>query len=85
MDAMIKKPLDASTKEIRIVISEDNMSATALLVNPGDEQYSVPEVVCALKEKKVIMGLDTRAIMEMVSDKIYDSEGVVAKVCRRKA
>ena len=66
-------------KEISIEIAEDNMSASLWLADPGDEKYSVPEVIGALRQHKVVAGIKTQLIMDMVNNARFEQSVVVAE------
>ena len=68
------------TKSITVEISEDKMSATVRLAYPKmDEKYSVPEVINMLRKDRVVLGIKTDAIMEMINFGLYEEDIVVAE------
>ncbi len=67
-----------STKKIEVKMEEDRMSATITLSNPGEESYVVPELVNALRSRKIVIGIQTQQLIEMVTQGIYNTPVVVA-------
>lgn len=77
---LVELPIQpASTKEIVVEVAEDAMSASVWLADPGDEEYSVPEIVGEMRKRKVIMGIMTDVIADMLKHKKYDTTVVVAQ------
>lgn len=68
-----------STKRIDVSMAEDRMSATITLSDPGDDEYIVPELISALRSKKIVIGIKSQAMMDMLADKIYNEPVVVAE------
>lgn len=63
------------SKYVTVYISDDAMSASIVLSTPlGNELYSVPEVVHALRENGVVLGLNTQAIMDAINLGMYEEE-----------
>jgi len=73
-----EKEKEVSTKLITVTIAEDKMSATVILNDPGDEEYTAAEIVGILRRNKVITGINSAEIIRMVNEKIYDKEVIVA-------
>ncbi|MCR4651084.1 MAG: FapA family protein [Lachnospiraceae bacterium] len=70
---------EKSSKVIRVNIADDKMSATVTLSVPSDgERYTVPEIVGALRKERVVLGIQTTKIMDMVSGEIYEEPVEVA-------
>lgn len=70
---------DDSSKEFTIVVSEDQMSATLSLADPGeDNPYTPAEIMVELRKNKIIAGINSNAILQMVEEKIYDKPVEVA-------
>lgn len=70
---------DESGKFISVILSEDKMSASVILGKPYDDiNYTVPEVVAALRKNKVVLGFKTSDIMEMLNEGIYEEPITVA-------
>ncbi|MCR5799867.1 MAG: FapA family protein [Lachnospiraceae bacterium] len=67
-----------STKQVTVTIAEDKMSATVVLDDPGEEEYTAAEIVGILRRNKVITGINSVEIIRMVNEKVYDKEVVVA-------
>ncbi len=68
------------TKVITVQIAEDRMSATVRLGFPvADEKYTVPEVIGALRANRVVLGIKSDAIMEMINLGHYEEDVVVAE------
>ncbi len=68
------------TKTITVEIAEDRMKATVRLAFPsGDEKYTVPEVIGALRANRVVLGIRTEAIMEMINLGHFEEDVVVAE------
>jgi uncharacterized protein (DUF342 family) len=69
-----------SAKEITVEVSEDRMKATVRLAAPNmNESYSVPEVIAALRSNRVVLGIDSQAINEMINLGHYEEDTVVAQ------
>lgn len=67
-------------KHVDVVISEDRMTAYAVLMTPKrSARYTIPEVVAELRANKVVLGIQTNAIMEMINLGMYEEEVEVAK------
>ena len=73
-----KEPV--SSKVITVTVSEDKMKAMVNLSVPlGTEAYSVPEVVAALRSNRVVLGIRSDLINEMISLGQYNEDTVVAE------
>ncbi len=71
---------EVSSKIITVTIADDKMSATVRLSVPrNNEQYSVPEIIAALRSNRVVLGIKSDAIMEMVNLGHYEEDMVVAE------
>lgn len=67
-------------KEITIRISYDEMEAYLLLARPGEgETYSKSEIMAALREKKVKIGVDESIIERMLSEERFGREVLIAR------
>ena len=68
-------------KDIQVIIADDNMSATLFLSKPAKEEdpYTYEEVMRALSNAGVKMGLDDARIHHMVEEQIYNTAVVVAQ------
>ena len=68
-------------KDIQVIIADDNMSATLFLSEPAKEEdpYTYEEVMRALSNAGVKMGLDDARIHHMVEEQIYNTAVVVAQ------
>ncbi len=71
--------MPVSQKQIEVVVAQDNMSATVWLADPGEEKYTVPEIIEELRKNRVVVGINTKVIMQMVNDGIYNTEVEAAK------
>ncbi len=68
------------TKSIEVHIAEDKMSATVNLSSPSyGEQYTVPEVMKALRSVGVISGIQTTVIMDIINLGMFDEDTEVAQ------
>ncbi len=69
-----------SGKSITVEVAEDKMSASVTLSapNPG-EYYSVPEIIGALRSNRVVLGLKSDVITDLVSEEIYEEPVVIAE------
>lgn len=67
-------------KRISVTISEDNMSAYLRLTFPmhDDREYSYEDIKAALDESGVKMGIDESAIQNMLQNKLYDTNELIA-------
>lgn len=71
---------DTTSKIITVGISEDKMKATVRLSFPNMyEKYTVPEVIAALRANRVVLGIDSVAIDEMINLGHYEEDMVVAE------
>lgn len=69
-----------SSKIIQVEIDSDKMSATVCLNTPNeDESYTVPEVIGALRANRVVLGIKTDVIMDIINSGRYDEDIVVAE------
>lgn len=75
-ESFISEP--ESAKQIDVEIADDKMSAKMTLSEPGEEQYTVPELINVLRSKRVVIGIRTQVLMDMVNNKIYNTAVVVA-------
>lgn len=67
------------TKKYTVAVAADRMSATLILADPGDEiSYSTDEVMSELRKNKIMAGIDSDAVLRMISQKVYDEPVVVA-------
>lgn len=68
-------------KDIQVIIADDNMSATLFLSEPAKEEdpYTYEEVMRALSNAGVKMGLDDARIHHMVEEQIYNTAVVIAQ------
>ncbi|MBQ0027918.1 MAG: DUF342 domain-containing protein [Lachnospiraceae bacterium] len=72
-------PLFVESKVVTVSIAEDQMSASVTLSVPlGNELYNVPEIIRELRANKVVLGIQSQVIMEMVNLGQYETETVVA-------
>lgn len=70
----------SDNKVITVSISEDMMKATVRLAMPrGNATYVVPEIMAELRNKRVISGIQTETVMNMVSLGVYEEDIVVAE------
>ena len=70
----------ASSKIITVTVADDRMSASVRLSVPSnDEQYSVPEVIAALRSNRVVLGIKSDVIMEMINLGHYEEDMIVAE------
>lgn len=67
-------------KKVYVTISEDGMKAYVRL-NPVTDgsRYTVPEVKAALRNNRVVTGVSTTALMEMIGGEVYDEDVLVAE------
>ena len=67
-------------KRISVTISEDNMSAYLRLRFPmhDEREYSYEDIKAALDESGIKMGIDESAIQNILQNKIYDTNELVA-------
>lgn len=66
-------------KKYTVVIAADRMSATLTLSDPGEGvSYSTEEVMSELRKNKIMAGIDSDAVMRMISKKVYEEPVVVA-------
>lgn len=70
--------MSASSKLIDVQMAEDRMSATMCLSDPGEETYFVEELLGALRRKKIVIGINSQVLMDMIADGIYNQQVVVA-------
>ena len=68
-----------STKRIEISVAEDRMSATMMLADPGEEVYVIPELIGALRSRKIVIGIKSQVLMDMLADQTYNEPIVVAE------
>ena len=69
-----------STKSITVSISDDKMKATVRLGFPAiNEQYTVPEVIAALRSNRVVLGIDSVVIDDMIKLGHFEEDMVVAE------
>lgn len=66
-------------KSIIVNMAEDRMSATITLSDPAEGRYIVPELMAALRTKKIIVGIKTQVLIDMVSSERYNVPVVVAE------
>lgn len=72
-------PLFVESKVITVTLADDLMSATVSLSVPlGNDVYNVPEIIRELRANKVVLGIQTQVIMDMVNLGQYEEEMVVA-------
>ena len=71
-------------KDIQVIIADDNMSATLFLSEPAKEEdpYTYEEVMRALSNAGVKMGLDDARIHHMVEEQIYNTAVHRGRWCR---
>jgi len=71
---------EESSKIITVNVAADKMSATVRLSVPrNNDQYSVPEVIAALRSNRVVLGIKSDVIMEMINLGHYEEDMVVAE------
>lgn len=75
-EAFVSAP--ESSKRIDVSISDDRMKATMYLYDPGEEAYTVPELINVLRSKRIVIGIKAEALMDAVNNRIYDKEIEVA-------
>ena len=80
-DEEAKEPeAEVSSKVITVTISEDRMKAMVCLSVPtGNETYTVPEIVAALRANRVVLGIKSDVIMDMINLGQYQEDTVVAE------
>lgn len=67
-------------KKYTVAIAADRMSATLMLSDPGDDlTYSPDEVMGELRKNKIVAGIDSGAVMRMISRKIYEEPVEIAR------
>lgn len=60
-------------------ITHDEMEAYLSLPKPeGEEEYAVAQLMQALAEKNITTGIDQQKISDMITDKVYDTDVLVA-------
>ena len=74
-----EKAEEKTYKRVTVAVAEDKMSATVRIDDPGEEKYTVPEIVDSLRKNKVITGIHVDKILEMVNNNIYEEDIVVAE------
>ena len=71
---------ETSSKVITVEVSDDKMKATVRLSFPNMfEKYTVPEVIAALRANRVVLGIDSVAIDDMINLGHYEEDTVVAE------
>ena len=79
-EAPAKEEENTTSKIITVGISEDKMRATVRLSFPDMyEKYTVPEVIAALRANRVVLGIDSVAIDDMINLGHYEEDMVVAE------
>lgn len=68
-----------SEKRIEIEIADDRMSATVTVSDPGDDTYTFQEIMSAVRNRKVVIGIKPQAIFEIINNNIYDEPVLVAE------
>lgn len=73
------EPEKNDSKIITVKIAEDKMSASVVLSVPlGNDTYNAAEIIGELRANKVVLGIQSAAIMDMVNLGMYEEETVVA-------
>ena len=67
-------------REPVIRISHDQMEAFIMLPLIGiDESYTLEEVLSAAERNKVVFGIDTDAVTNMINERVFGSEVLFAR------
>lgn len=70
---------EESRKSIEITVSEDRMSATAVVSDPGEDVYQFQEIMSFIRNRKIVVGIKPQAIFEIINNNIYDEPVVIAQ------
>ncbi len=75
-----ESPEEEVNRRITVEVDEDKMHATVRLAVPrGDDKYTVPQVISELRRNRVVLGIKSDAIMEMINLGQYEEDIVVAE------
>ena len=80
MNDVLREQIQLNTKEVVVNVDNDHMKASIVLNGIGsDEAYTYEEIADKLSQAGVRTGINEARIREVILNKLYDIEIVVAE------